>query len=334
MSNSENKKLLIALARELSELTGTNPSRLYQWGKDLGLPVPRARQTFYTYLESDGWEMESEPAMIDACRMGSYPMSCQLRLRVVSLETHFSRDVRAGKKRKLIVLLGYEVCSHLIHFRVYRGGDIDVQAHEIEHGLEGIAVLPVATVAAFVKECGRMVGLPLQQIFLTQHLMDFEPVTRKSAFLSLTDGKVVFRTPGDEGGDNEVLCNVGSKLPYATLDGDHPFIDWCSTTNATKLTADLSDLVKRHNKAKALPRLETARAALDTMLGKFHDAAEKRLRLFRWNQKKEVSETPFETRLMKHGYALEPYTLREVRFFERQYENFENLPGDGAPVAE
>lgn len=333
MSNSEDKNLLIALARELAELMGGNPSRLYQWGKDLELPVPRARQTFYTYLESDGWAMESEPALIETCRMGSYPMSCQLRLRVVSLGTHFSRDMRAGKKRQLIVLLGYEVCSHLIHFRVYRGRDVDVQEHEEKEGIEGCTVLPVATVAAFVQECGRMVGLPLEQIFLTQNLMDFQPVTDKSTFLSLSEGKVIFRNLSDEGGDNEVLCSVGSKLPYRMLEGDHPFIDWCSKTNAAKLTADLSDLVKRHNKANALPRLETARAALDTLLGKFHDAAEKRRGLSRWN-KKEVPETPFETRLKKHDYALDPYTLHEVRFFRRQYENFKKIPGDSAPVAE
>lgn len=323
--------MLIALARELAELMGGNPSRLYQWGKDLDLPVPRARQTFYTYLESDGWKLESESATTETCRLGSYPLSCQLRLRVVSLVTQFSRDRRAGHKRQLIVLMGYEVCSHLIHFRVYRGPDYE---DDDKHGIPLCGRLPVATVAAFVRECGRMIGLPLQRVLLTQNLMAYQPVRGKASLLSLTTlGKVTTREWRDEIDDNEVLCSFGSEKSYPTLEGDHPFVDWCSTTNATKLTADLSDLVKRHNKATALPRLATARAVLDSLLGKFHDAAEARLKLFSWNKGKEP-QVPFETRLKKHYYALESFSLREVRFFAREYENFKDFPGDGASVAE
>lgn len=129
--------------------------------------------------------------------------------------------------------------------------------------------------------------------------------------------------------DNEVPCSFGSKQPYRTLIDDHPFIDWCGTTNATKLTADLSDLVKRHNKAVTLPRLETAQRVLDMLLGQSDDAAEERHGSSRW----AMLQPSFQARIMKHDYALERYSLHEVRFFRRLHESFTDSPGDGAPVA-
>jgi len=329
LSNSEQKKgvsLAIVFARELAELMGGNPSRLYKWGKDLGLPVPRARQTFFSHMKSDEWKMESEQESSETCRLGSYPLNCQLRVRVVSLETQFRRDIPAGKKRQLIILLGYEVCSHFIHFRVYRGDDVEVGEHEKVHGIEGCEVLPVATVAAFVKECGQMVGLPLQRVLLTQNLMDFQPVENGQSFLSLTTGEVVTRKRQEEAGDNEVLCSFGSKAPYKMLKGNHPFITWCSTTNATKLTADLSELAKRHNIATALPRLEVARQVFESLLKKSYDAAEARHTSSMWS-------TPlprFLERMLKHEYALRDFSLHEVRFYKRRYERFTQHPGDFA----
>lgn len=328
LSNSEVKKapsLAIVFARELAELMGGNPSRLYQWGTDLGLPMPRARQTFYSHLASDGWEMESERASSESCRMGSRPLNCQLRVRVVSLVTQFRRDIRAGQQRQLIVLLGYEVGSRLIHFRVYRGPAYDAGDGYGVHECERI---PVATVAAFVNECGRMVGLPLERVLLTQQLMDFKPVKGKKYFLSLTEGKMVVRKSVEEAGDNEVLCSFGSPKPCQTLDGEHPFSAWCGATNATQLTAGLSDLVKRHNKAVALPRLEDARKALDKLLEKSHVAA---VKAPSGSSKWELPQSAFQARIMKHDYALERMTLHEVRFIPRQYERFEEFPGDCAP---
>lgn len=327
MSNVEDKEgpsLAVVFARELAELMGGNPSRLYQWGKDLGLPVPRARQTFYSHLESGGWEMESERASSEPCRMGSRPLNCQLRIRVVSLVTQFRQDIRAEKQRQLIVLLGYEVGSRLVHFRVYRGPDYEAGD---EHGIPVCESIPVATVAAFVNECGRMVGLPLERVLLTQQLMDFKPVKGKRYFLSLTEGKVLVRKSAKEAGDNEVLCSFGSRKPYRTMDGVHPFIAWCGATNATQLTADLSDLVKRHNKAVALPLLEAARHKLDALLAKSHAAVEARRGSSKW----EVPQSAFQARIMKHDYALERLSLHEVRFMRREYERFEDYPGDCAP---
>jgi hypothetical protein len=333
LSNSKDEvglSLAVAFAREFAELIGGNPSRLYQWGKDLGLPMP-ARQTFYSRLQRDGWKMESAPSSRETCRLGSYPLNCELRLRVVSLVTQFSRDIRAGKKRQLIVLLGYEICSHLIHFRVYRGDDVEISKHEEIHGITKCEVLPVATVAAFVKECGRMVGLPLQRVLLTQKLMNFQPARGKALFLSLTElGKVTARERQDEIDNNEVLCSFASEHPYRTLDGKHPFIDWCGTTNATKLTADLSDLIKRHNNVTALPHLDTAQQVLDALLKKSSDTVDARRGTSTWG----VPPTPFEARLMKHDYALERFSLRDVRYFKRPYEDFKVYPGDSATVAE
>lgn len=258
--------------------------------------------------------------------MGSRPLNCQLRLRVVSLVTQFRQDVRTETKRQLIVLLGYEVGSRLIHFRVYRGPDYEAGD---QYGIPVCERIPVATVASFVEECGRMVGLPLQRVLLTQQLMDFWPVKGKKAYLSLNDGKVMVRNPTDEAADNEVLCSFGSQQPYQTLDGVHPFVEWCASTNATQLTADLSDLVKRHNKATALPRLESAQKALDKLLTKSDEAVEARRGTSKWH----MPQSSFQARVMKHDYALERMSLHEVRFLRREYERFEEFPGDCRPVA-
>lgn len=323
--------LAVAFAREVSELTGETPSCLYQWGKDLGLPVPKARQTFYSHLASDGWERRSDATSTEACRMGSYPMSCELRLRVVSLVTQFRRDINAETKRQLIILIGYEVCSHLIHFRVYRGPD-----YEGANGIPLCEQLPAATVATFVEECGRMVGLPLQRIVLTQDLMEMPSLpANEVALLALSQGKVVVRKKKEESGDNELLCSFGQRsrkqvARYVTLEGKHPFIEWCGMTNATKLTSDLSDLVKLHNKTTALPRLETAQEALDALVKRSNDALEARRSSSHW----PAPQPPFQARMRKHYYALERFSLHQMRFYKRKYENFKNFPGDIAPVVE
>ena len=321
------RNLFVAFARELSELTGETPSRLHRWGEDVGLPV-RSRQTFYTHLEHGGWVMESEAASTDACRLGSNPVNCQLRLRVVSLKTQFSRDKKAEEQRQIIILLGYEVCSHLIHFQVYRGPPYV----EDEFGIPLCECLPAATVASFVNECGKMIGLPVQRVLLTQNLMDFQPVRGKAPLMSLTTlGRVTMREWRDDIDDNEVLLSIGSELNYKTLEGEHPFIKWCGVTNATKLTVALSDLVKRHNK-HAVTRLSAAQQLLNALLKKSDDAVVARRGSLHWP--KDMPQSPFEARVMKHDYALERYELHDVRFWRRQYEDFKEFPGDCAPATE
>lgn len=328
MSNFDKKQaqeLGIAFAREVAELTGETPSRLYQWGLNLVLPVPRARQTFYSHMERNDWTRSSVGSTTEACRMGSYPMSCQLRLRVVSLKAEFRQDKRQGKTRQLVVLLGYEVCSGLLHFRLYRGTDFSGDVENIPLCNR----IPATTVAAFVDECGRMIGLPIQQVLFTQKIVDFEPGAGKVAYLSLSTGEMLFRGRKEVAGDNELLCRFDSKHPYRTLGSEHPFIAWCESTNATELTTYLSDLVKRHNKVVALPRLERAREVLEVMLTRSDISAKARHGASRFT----VPTPEFHQRIMKHDYVLNDFTLREVRFFKREYEDFFAFPGDRGRLA-
>lgn len=334
MSNltwKNSQALAVAFARELAELTGESPSCLYQWGKHLGLEVPKTRQTFYSHLAGDDWKRKSEATSTENCRMGCYPMNCVLRLRVVSLLTQFSRDKKSAKRRQLIVLFGYEVCSHLIHFQVYRGPD-----YEGDGDIPLCEQLPAATIAQFVEECGRMIGLPLRRVLLTQEIIDLTPPAIDAvAFLSLQKKEVIWKKRNAPPNDNEVLCSspgtAGKQAdPYVTIQDAHPFLDWCETTNAKELTSELSDLVKRHNKNTALPRLDMARQAFDALLVKSREGIEKRFRHSPW----PVPETQFRHRMMMHGYASQKLTLHEVRFHQRRYENFISCPGDCSPKVE
>lgn len=337
-SNSEGKidrNLTMAFARELSELTGETPSCLHQWGEDLGLPV-RSRQTFYTHLAS-AWKRESDATSIEDCRMGNRPMSCQLRLRVVSLDMQFRRDVKAKTRRQLIVLMGYETCSHLIHFRIYRGPDYERKDNNDTNGIPLCEQLPVSTVAAFVERMGKMIGLPLQRVMLTQELIKIPPIaTDEVALLSLSLGQVIVRKKKVDADASEVPLSLGQRPPkkvlqYSTLDGEHPFIDWCQTTTATELTANLSDLANRHNKKQAWPRLKIARKAFEALLQRSHDAAERAKGESKWNS--EIT-SPFLEKMQKHYYALSELTRHEVIYCKRQFGDFQSCPGDGTSVAE
>ena len=334
MSNltwKNSQALAVAFARELAELTGETPSCLYQWGKHLGLQVPRARQTFYSHLAGDDWKRKSEATSTENCRMGCYPMNCALRLRVVSLLTQFSRDKKSATRRQLIVLFGYEVCSHLIHFQVYRGPD-----YEGDGDIPLCEQLPAATVAQFVEECGRMIGLPLRRVLLTQGLIDLTPPAIDTvAFLSLEKKEVIWKKRDAAPDDNEVLCSSPGKPGkqadrYVTIQGAHPFNDWCGTTNATELTNALSDLVKQHNKNTALPRLDMARQAFEALLVKSYASIKEKAESSPW----PVPDTRFMQRMTRHGYALHELTLHEVRFYKRRYENFITCPGDCSPKVE
>lgn len=297
--------------------------------------MPRARQTFYSHLASGEWQRDSDATSTEDCRMGSYPMSCQLRLRVVSLNTQFSRDVKS--RRQVIVLMGYETCSHLIHFRVYRGPGYERGDDMDTHGIPLCKRLPVATVAAFVERMGNMVGLPLKRILLTQDLVEVPPIKiGKVALLSLSLGQLTLRKKNEDVADNEVPLSFGGKArtdvaPYGTVDGEHPFIEWCGTTSATALTADLSELVNRHNKEHALPRLKSARSAFEKLLQKSHDAAVQAKGASLWSR--EIS-SPFLEQMQKHDYALNDLTLHEVRYCKRRYSEFLSFPGDCPSVAE
>lgn len=252
-------------------------------------------------------------------------MSCQLRLRVVSFKAQFRQDKRRGTTRQLIILLGYEVCSGLIHFQLYRGTDFSGDAK----GMPVCDRLPPATVAAFVEKCGRMVGLPIQQVLFTQKIMDFAPKAGKVAYLSLAAGDMIHRGRKEEAGDNELPCSFESKRPYRTMAGEHPFITWCGGTNAKELASYLSDLVKQHNKVVALPHLEKARMVLESLMRRSYDHGQAR----HGSSPFAMSMPPFLQRMMKHDYVLNDFTLHEVRFYKRLYEDFFAFPGDRGRLA-
>lgn len=261
-------------------------------------------------------------------------MSCQLRLRVVSLKTQFRQDKKRNTTRQLIMLLGYEVCSGLIHFQLYRGTDFSGDAKDTPV----CGRIPPATVAAFVEECGKMVGLPIRQVLFTQKIMDFAPKAGKVAYLSLAVGEMIHRGRKEEAGDNELPCSFDSKHSYRTKAGEHPFIIWCVDTNAKALTSYLSDLVKQHNKAVALPVLEAARQALESRWSNSLATAKVRHGSSRF----AMRLPPLLQRMKKHEYALKEVsvdalrfhtTLHEVRFYKRSYEDFFAFPGDRGRLA-
>jgi hypothetical protein len=323
LNKKELQKLAAAFARELSELTGESTSRLFEWGSqhDLQSVFLGSRQTFYNHLEMRGWTRSSAETMTQDCHLGSHPFTCRLRLRVVSLVTQFARDVKEGKKRQLIILFGYEVCSQLIHFRVYRG-----PADECDDVISVREKLRVETVSEFVKECGRMIGLPLQRVIFTQDLIKLPAATANEvAYLSLKLGEMKLRKEDEEPADNEVLCDfTGALNQFLTLDGEHPFITWCQSTDATALTDQLTEMVKLHNKTNALPRLATGQNVFEALLKKSDAANKEKYGPTDW----EVPLPSFLKRMSKNDYVLQSLSLHEVRYHNRLFQNFNSSPGD------
>ena len=325
MSNlkvNQGHKLAIELARELSELTGESPSCLYAWARQHDLP-PRtlgSRQTFYSQLR-DQWTRKGTDTQKQDCRLGSRPLHCRLRLRAVSLLTKFSRDKHP---RQIIILFGYEVCSGFLHFRLYRGTNIQ---------LDGSAAvseqIPVETVAQFVKECGQMIGLPLERVLFTQKLFA-EPVMRQDfqVYLSLADKKLHQKARLAEPAIDELRCGItfdreSDLASFATLPVSHPFSSWCQLSNAKQLTAQLSAMVNLHNEVNALPKLEVGRNALATLIGNSAEG-HKANTGGKWPPKFSL----LESRLCRHEYLAETQSLDAMRFFYRAYEDFGIFPGD------
>lgn len=312
---------MIALTHELAELTGESPSRLYQWAQEMGLPVPRARQTFYTGIKKDlsnkDWIRKCEACATSECRMGSYPMACELRVRVVSLLTGFRRNGQSDSRCQLIIVLGYEVCSSLLHIRIYRGP-------YYEGEMKGIPLhhrIPVHVLADFVTELGKMVGLPLQRVLLTQRLTDFPELARNEvACLSLNKGRFVVRERSEALEENELPCSLAgaafrSKGGFDTLEGDHPFVLECRNTNATALTERISSMVNRHNRLHAEGRIKSARKAFAVLRDESLERQQERYGPTRWT----LSAPPFIRRVERHRYLDDVYLPRDVGFFRRQY---------------
>lgn len=334
MSNLNAKRgeyLAIWIARELCELTGETPSCLFAWAEHQKIsPAPfGARQTFYSHL-SLWWEPSNVRTLTQDCHLGSYPFGCELRFRAVSVWTQFSRDVKARKKRQVIIFFGYEICSQLLHFRVYRG--------PVYTEIDGVFIceeLPFLAVKSFVDECAHMVGLPLKRVLFTQPVKNLPiPKDDQVGYLPLTSAPPRIADKSNGEGPNEVLYGFanlpGQALkPFSTVQGDHPFSKWCETTSVTALTDRLSEMVKRHNKANSIPRLAKGLNAFEVVLKKSHLENQKKFASSIWPA---PAFTPFLKRMAKHDYVLQSFSLHDTQFYKRQYEDFDSYPGDRSPV--
>lgn len=328
MSNfkaNEGHKLAIELARELSELTGESPSCLYAWAGQHDLP-PRtlgSRQTFYSQLK-DQWTRKSSRTLTQDCRLGSRPFHCCLRLRAVSLLTQFRRDKHP---RQIIILFGYEACSGFLHFRLYRGTNI-----QRDNSAAVTEQIPVETVAEFVKECGQMIGLPLERVLFTQKLFA-EPVMRQGfqVYLSLADKKLHQKARLAEPAIDELRCGItfdqeSDLASFATLPASHPFSSWCELSNAKRLTDKLSAMVNRHNKHYALSKIEVARNKLATLIGNSAEGHKDNTG-GDWNPDRGGFSL-LELRLCRHEYLVEYQSLDDVGRLQRDCEDFGVFPGD------
>jgi len=322
----------LQIARELTELTGETPSRLFTWaGQQKILPPPfGSRQTFYSHL-SWRWEPNTQSTSTKNCHLGSHPFCCELRFRAVSLWTQFSRDLKRREKRQVIIFFGYEVCSQLLHFRVYRG-----PAYRLVDGMLICEELPLPAVTAFVAECASMVGLPLKRVLFTQPVKNLpEPQGNQVGYLSLESGLARVAEKNEVEVPNEVLygfANLPGKTlqPFSTVQGDHPFIEWCATTNAKALKDRLSALVKQHNRLNAMPAITLGRKTFEALLNRSRVTSE--------IEESEVhygpqEKTEFEKRRSKHDYVLNPWELKNPKFYNKKSEDFYSCPGDRSPKA-
>lgn len=252
--------LAIEVARELTELTGENTHCIRQWAIHQKLEALLGSLNTFKLRLGTGWSAKCERTVSEKCRLETSPLHCQLRLRVVSLWTQFSQDVKQHKKRQIIIIFGYEECTGLMHFRIYGSGRYEADAAEPVLCKK----LAIDVVADFVEECGRMVGLPLQRVMLTQIL--FAQTSAPSSHVAHRKGNdlrlpMKFRAEVSEAEDKFA---DGDKAPFvfstiaktsqqqvdwfSTFEGDHPFITYCKSTDAKALTEKLSDMVNQHNR--------------------------------------------------------------------------------------
>ena len=323
----QGKDSFILIARELTELTGESTTQLYTWAKQhpYFTTLCGVRQTFFNAIQSRGWEATTSRTSTAICRLKSRPLSCQLRFRATSLVTQFRRDVQRNVQRQVVILWGYETCSQLIHFRVFRGPEC-----EKDDTVLLCEQIPLGTFANFARECAQMVGLPIKQMLLTQRLLELPKVSKNEAiFLGLGDGSLMSRSKEAAAPENALPCEyaaiAGQELPrLLALNNVHPFSVLCHTTNATTLTDFLTDLVRSHNLANAIPRLKAGRTQFQKLIGDSYNKGENN----RGWTRHSILLTPFLQEITRHSYLEPEMSLHEVRFFRRAYEDFNEAPGD------
>ena len=211
-SSKDVKNLVIALAREWAELTGETDSQLFEWiGQHTATAdCFKSRQTFYTWMNRDGWQRSTSRTLTQDCHLTSYPLSCRLRLRAFSWTARFKRDLSRGTERQMLLLAGYEVCSRLLHVRLYQGPDHPIGDPAFPPCLH----IPVATAASFVEECARLVGLPIQQVLFTQQWFACDASEKTGrVYLSLQKHKLIVRKRGAKPRDSLVPCSFAVNPP-------------------------------------------------------------------------------------------------------------------------
>lgn len=181
-----------------------------------------------------------------------------------------------------------------------------------------------------------MVGLPLKRVLFTQPVKNLPvPQGNQVGYLLLKSGLPRVAEKGKVEVPNEVLYGFAN-LPgqtlqtFSTVQGDHPFNEWCKATNTQALTARLSEMVKQHNKINALPRLAKGLDAFEKVLKNSHEANQKKYASSAW---KAPALTPFLERMSKHDYVLKSFPLRFTKYYKRQYEDFDAYPGDRSAEA-
>ncbi len=348
---------LFTIVRELRELTGESDRQLYAWAKQhlAGKDVLGVEQTFKTRLRTD-WQPSTRGTNTCDCRLESRPLNCEIRLRATSLITQFRRDVQRKKNRQLVILWGYEICTQLLHYRIYRGPEFD-----IGDDLALCYDLPPKTLAAFAKECATLVGLPIKRLLLTQLPLDLpEAKENQVVYLGLDDGSLKAEDKKTLPSANMVPITcvlVEGDNPDARelppLDGLDTVQAWCGGSNAARLAERLEKLVRDHNQDPDLTmRVKMARKQLERLFDESHkrmtssssestsadlstnggdtstDGAKPKRRGKRYSVK-ERPETPFIKRYGNHLY-LEPEERRSLRrlLARRTFEDFRNAVSD------
>jgi hypothetical protein len=339
----EQRQFFIAVLRELAELTGETPSQLYEWWqsemKRLSAPDRRpkaidavkvaelkklagARQTFYNRLQGQGWRMKSVPSQTRECRLESYPMSCELRLRAVSWVGQFAQDKTYNRQRQMVLLLGYEKCSQFLHFWIFRGAKSALGENEVPTA----GYIPENIVAAFTEEFVEMLGLPVERVLLTQRLSR-TPTMEPNTVLCLSLGKRGFllRAKAEVCKGDELICRFaienGNDLKnFKSFPEERLFDLFCQRTSANKLTQQLSKLVNRHNRNGVVSRLETARKRLDELKLQSlqNNPVDSRKK---WISKRQRSA--FHLRIGRIGYLANALPLHNISYCRRYYRDFE-----------
>lgn len=262
MCKSEEKileKTFIEAVRELIELTGESPSSVYEWIQHHAKlqPFTGTRETFYRRVQR-GWARKSSPTQTRDCRLCSRPLACELRVRAISLWFQFKQDIKTGRYRQVVILAGYEKCTRMLHFRIYRCSETSVEEKASYMSSE----IEPAELISFVGEFGTMLGLPLRRIRLSQCLIsDASEGFRCISYLDHKKPKfVTLKTEGQIGSSFIPIVKDQAKIIHYVA--DDLICAFCQQMSATRFAELLGGVVNLHNRRVALPFLKNGQESL------------------------------------------------------------------------